>query len=297
MKETSHAIVGFQPVSARPAKEKKSSAPQEMSANPSTPQHRTIPARPDSAFAKNCVPDDMQTNRPSHQDIARWREQLIEQITVRPPVINRNTKSPAILALVGPTGVGKTTTAAKLAAWYTLREGLKVTLASIDCYRIGATDQLRTYARIMRLPCEIVLRKNEFMKALERHSDQDVIIVDTAGKSPYDKRHVPELGDWFAAVATISPHLVISATSKKEDLACIFETYRPLEPAGVMVAKIDETRAYATLCQQLAATPLPVACLCMGQRVPEDFQMASKEFLKTLFHEGLQAASAQAGAA
>lgn len=202
---------------------------------------------------------------------------------------------PTILALVGATGVGKTTTAAKLAAWFSLHGGYKVTLLSMDCYRIGATDQLRTYARIMRIPCELALSKKDLHQAITRHHNRDLIIIDTAGKSPYDKGHIAELRDWFTANNKIEPYLVLSATSKKEDIDTMVKNYGTLSTAGIMLTKLDETRAYAALCQQIVASTLPIACLCTGQRVPEDFLPASKDFLHTLFGQGWAAATAEMG--
>jgi flagellar biosynthesis protein FlhF len=170
---------------------------------------------------------------------------------------------------------------------------MKVALLSMDCYRIGATDQLRTYAKIMRLPCEIALRKRDLQAALLRHQDKDLIIIDTAGKSPYDPNHIRELGEWFSLKSGIEPYLILSATCKKEDLQQILATYEPLRVKGLILSKLDETRAYATLCQLLAGAELPISCLCTGQRVPEDFLLASKEFLQTLFGQGWQAASGE----
>ena len=235
--------------------------------------------------------------KPDPEKVARWRQQLIDRIIVQPPTVIPGKTDPAVIALVGATGVGKTTTAAKLAAWYSLRQGLKVTLISMDCYRIGATEQLRTYAKIMRLPCEVALNRKDLAKAIKRYHEQDLIILDTAGKSPYHKEHVAELANWFDAAQTIHPYVVVSATSKKEDLEQILRAYRPLMPAGIMLTKLDETRAYATLCQSLASSALPVATLSIGQKVPEDFLPASREFLATLFQEGWHAAAAEMGAA
>jgi len=230
--------------------------------------------------------------RPDPKQVAQWRDKIIDQLQITPLSIGIS-KAPTVVALIGPTGVGKTTTAAKIAAWYSIHEGMKVALLSMDCYRIGATDQLRTYAKIMRLPCEIALRKRDLQAALLRHQDKDLIIIDTAGKSPYDPNHIRELGEWFSLKSGIEPYLVLSATCKKEDLQQILTTYEPLRVKGLILSKLDETRAYATLCQLLAGTPLPISCLCTGQRVPEDFLLASREFLQTLFGQGWQAAAGE----
>ena len=230
--------------------------------------------------------------RPDPKQVAKWRDKIIDQLQITPLRIGIS-KAPTVVALIGPTGVGKTTTAAKIAAWYSIHEGMRVALLSMDCYRIGATDQLRTYAKIMRLPCEIALRKKDLQAALIRHQDKDLIIIDTAGKSPYDPNHIRELSEWFSLKNGIEPYLVLSATSKKEDLQQILSTYEPLQVKGLILSKLDETRAYASLCQLLAGAALPISCLCTGQRVPEDFLLASREFLQTLFGQGWQAAAGE----
>lgn len=222
--------------------------------------------------------------KPNPDDVAKWRDMIIEKLKTR-PLSSGVEGTPAIVALVGPTGVGKTTTAAKIAAWFSIHEKKRTALISMDCYRIGGTDQLRTYAKIMRLPCEIAMKKNDLHLALKRHQDKELIIIDTAGKSPYDADHIDELKNWFSPYG-IKPHLVLSATAKKEDLQHVIDTYTELSLSGLVLAKLDETRAYASLCQQLAACGLPVSCLCTGQRVPEDFLLASKDFMRTLFGRG-----------
>lgn len=233
------------------------------------------------------------TAKPDPQEISEWRDKLISQLSITPLPETSTGNGPTIIALVGATGVGKTTTAAKLAAWFSLHHGLSVTLLSMDCYRIGATDQLRTYAKIMRMPCEIVLRKKDMESAITRHANKDVIIIDTAGKSPYDQKHIIELQDWFKHIKDIRPYLVLSATTKKEDLANTVTSYQPLTITGLILSKIDETRTYATLCQQVVSSKLPVASICTGQRVPEDFMIASKPFLAKLFRRGWEAVVAE----
>ncbi len=231
----------------------------------------------------------VKTKRADPNEVRQWRDQIVDKIQIAKQDGDKN-KGPALVALVGTTGVGKTTTAAKMAAWYTLRQGLRVALLSMDCYRIGATDQLRTYAQIMRLPCEIVLRQQDLAKALARLKDKDIVIIDTAGKSPYDEAHIQELREWFGPCPGIEPHLVLSATTKKEDLQAIVAAYGALSAASLILTKLDETRAYAGLCQQVVASSLPVSYLSTGQRVPEDFLVASKDFLDTLFKQGWAAA-------
>ncbi len=225
--------------------------------------------------------------KPSPAEVAKWRDSVIEQIRIN-PLAKADSDKPQVIALVGPTGVGKTTSAAKLAAWFSLRMNQRVVLLSMDCYRIGATDQLRTYARIMRLPCEIVLRKKDLVQAVARHQRSDLIIIDTAGKNPYDLEHIDELQTWFEPHGNIKPYLVVSATTKKSDLTNILKTYSSMDLSGLIISKVDETRTYAALCQQVAVSGLPVSYLACGQRVPEDFRAASKPYLHTLFKKGWQ---------
>jgi len=217
--------------------------------------------------------------------VRQWRDKLISQLQTINPVSD-SASGPVILSLVGPTGVGKTTTAAKLAAQYSLRHGLQVALISMDCYRIGATDQLLAYADIMKLPCEIAVRKTDLGRAVAKHQNCDLIIIDTAGKSPYDKKHIQELDEWFKTVPHLQSHLVVSATAKKEDIRETIRSYAPLKAAGIVLSKLDETRTYATLCQQVATARIPISCLTTGQRVPEDFAMATGPLLKKLFTRG-----------
>ncbi|MEW6595625.1 MAG: AAA family ATPase [Thermodesulfobacteriota bacterium] len=251
--------------------------------------HSDRPPQRRGAGEQPAPPSGQRRSRPRPEDVAQWRDQLIERLRAKPLAV-KSQNGPTVIALVGPTGVGKTTTAAKIAAWFSIHQQCRVALLSMDCYRIGATDQLRTYARIMRLPCEVTLRPQDLAGALRKHRDKDLIIIDTAGKSPFDPHHVRELATWFAAGQSIGIHLVVSATAKKEDLQQIIDAYRPLKVDGLVVTKLDETRAYAVLCQQIAASSLPVNCLCTGQKVPEDFQPASKDFLRTLFCQGWLAA-------
>jgi len=215
-------------------------------------------ARPTIFPAAPLKPPQKRRPKPNPEDVAIWRQRLLEKISFSSFSPTTASGRGAIIALVGATGVGKTTTAAKLAAWYSLRQGHKVCLLSMDCYRIGATDQLRTYARIMRLPCEVVLKKADLGKALSRHADK-IVIIDTAGKSPYDLGHIKELQQWFGAAAEIDPHLVINATTKKEDIQQIIEVYRTLGVGSLILTKLDETRAYASLCHQVVASRVPIS--------------------------------------
>ncbi|MBU0481469.1 MAG: flagellar biosynthesis protein FlhF [Proteobacteria bacterium] len=269
---------------------------------PASSEARVLQARFNELYNKNSTlqkrgplpgPEINRRSRPTRADIDIWRQNLIERLKITPLTCSRS-QVPKVMAMVGSTGSGKTTTAAKLAAWFSIRQGLKVTLLSLDCYRIGATEQLRTYARIMRIPCEIVLREEDLDRALAKHSSQDLVIIDTAGRSPYDHKHLAEMTELFSPRTSIKPYLVVNATAKKEDLRHLAKAYQPMSPAGQIITKLDETRAYATLCQHLAETGMPISGLCTGQRVPEDYLPADLGYLSALFTKGWSAAEKSA---
>jgi len=217
-------------------------------------------------------------------DVSTYRRRVIDAIQLAP--LRPEKHHPMVIALVGPTGVGKTTTCAKIAAWFKINQGLDIALLSCDCYRIGATEQLRTYGRIMGIPCEVVVKPEKMAGAIDRHHHRDLVIIDTTGRSPYDREMIKELGLWLAD-DRIMPLLTMAATAKKEDIEATVGAYGILEPRGVALTKLDETRTYAVMCRYLAASGLPIACMGLGQRVPEDFHPGSREFLRDLFEKGM----------
>ncbi len=223
-------------------------------------------------------------------EVALYRRRVIDAIPLAPLTPERH--KPMVIALVGPTGVGKTTTCAKIAAWFKINHSLDVALMTTDCYRIGATEQLRTYARIMNMGCEVAVRPKRISTALDHQRKRDLVIIDTTGRSPYDRDNISELA-YILDDERIMPILTLAATAKKEDIAATVSAYSLLAPRGVALTKLDETRAYAVMCRYLATAGLPVTCLGTGQRVPEDFHPGSREFLRDLFETGLPPAGGQ----
>ena len=181
-----------------------------------------------------------------------------------------------IWSFIGPTGVGKTTTLAKLATHFSLRLGQKTTLVTIDTYRIGAIDQLRTYARILGLPLAIAAGRGEFREILERNRDQDLVLVDTAGRNPHSQEQLEELKDILTVDARVENHLVLSATTKDLDLAQTVERFSLLPIRSYIFTKLDETEEYASLFNQLLRFKRPLSYLTNGQKVPEDIELATK---------------------
>jgi flagellar biosynthesis protein FlhF len=196
--------------------------------------------------------------------------------------------SPQVAAFIGPTGVGKTTTIAKLCAELSLKHKKRVGIISIDSYRIGAIEQLRTYADIMGLPCLPAFSADDFQHALARMENRDIVLVDTAGQSPLDMDRMRELGRLMAGRTDINNHLVLSATMKREDMLEAARNFSTLSPRSYVFTKVDETRTRGSLIDQVMELCLPVSYITNGQRVPEDIMGATqKRILQLVIGEGV----------
>ena len=154
-----------------------------------------------------------------------------------------------LVALVGPTGVGKTTTIAKLAANFRLKEKLKVGLITVDTYRIAAVEQLRTYADIMDLPMEVVSTPREMRQAVARLADLDLVLMDTAGRSPKDDVRIQELKSMLADAKPDEVHLVLSAVGSAATLAKLVDRFRCVGTTALLLTKLDEATAWETCCR------------------------------------------------
>ena len=184
-----------------------------------------------------------------------------------------------IMAFVGPTGVGKTTTLAKLAARYALYHNKQVGMITIDTYRIGAVEQLRTYADITGMPIEVVMTPKDMPRALERLADRELILVDTAGRNSKNSMQVSELSTFMAALPSAETFLVVSATTKTKDLRQIIENFRKVGFNRLIFTKLDETDSYGALLNIAQTAALPVTFVTTGQNVPDDIEGANAEKL------------------
>lgn len=192
-------------------------------------------------------------------------------------------------ALVGPTGVGKTTTLAKLAARFALTEGRSVGLITVDTYRLAATEQLKAYARLMGLELSVAFNRDELRQALVDNRDKEVILLDTAGRSHNHLLNMNELKMLLREVEGLKKWLVMPATTKDRDLAEACHRFSEVGLAGFVFTKLDETDSYGPLINQVLRFRLPVAYLTAGQRVPEDIEPASTErLLRLVVGDGLQ---------
>jgi len=186
---------------------------------------------------------------------------------------------PLVFVLVGPTGVGKTTTIAKLAAHFALQKRLPIGIITADTFRIGAVSQLRTYSELMQAPLDVAYTPQELSHLVAKHRDKALILVDTPGRSPADRESLAVL-DAFVA-ATERPHLQIAlaAGTPLADARRILDRFAVAPPQGVILTKIDETEQVGPVCALLAERQLPLSYFTNGQRVPEDIAVASNDAL------------------
>ena len=188
-----------------------------------------------------------------------------------------------ILMFVGPTGVGKTTTIAKLAARYAykLSRSYNVGIITLDTYRIGAVEQLMTYAKMMRLPIEAVVDPSSFEDALNALRHNDYILIDTVGSSQHDKEKIEKLSSFLKvnSFAEINVYLVLSAITKYDDLVVIYNNFSILPIDTFIFTKLDETKNYGNMFSLLLDTKKPVSYFSIGQEVPDDLMEANAEYL------------------
>lgn len=211
--------------------------------------------------------------------LRRRIEQLVES---RLPVGGPLQVTPGkrlVAALVGPTGVGKTTTIAKLAAHYRLREKRTVGLITVDTYRIAAIEQLRTYAQIIDLPMEVVSTPREMRDASASLAGVDLLLIDTAGRSPHDELKIQELRALLEAAEVDETHLVLSAATGARTLQTMTERFASVGTNSLILTKLDEASGLGPLYPIIRDAGLPVRYCTTGQNVPDDIEVAEPERL------------------
>jgi flagellar biosynthesis protein FlhF len=193
-----------------------------------------------------------------------------------------------IMMLVGPTGVGKTTTLAKLAARYALlKYRYKVGIITLDTYRIGAVEQLFQYAQMMKLPFEDVIDVSDFKKALQNLSYCDVILIDTVGSSQHDTQKIEKIATFLKSTSQpIDVNLVLSASAKFQDLKEAYEKFSFLNIDTLTITKFDETSGFGNIFSLIYETQKPLSYFSTGQEVPDDIRTASGDFLVECLFEG-----------
>ena len=200
-----------------------------------------------------------------------------------------NDKKQRIMMLVGPTGVGKTTTLAKLAARFAYgnEKRYKTGIITLDTYRIGAVEQLFQYAKMMKLPILDVIEVEDFQNAIKQLNYCDVILIDTTGNSQYDKEKLERLDKFLKhSGAKIDVNLVLSAGSKVEDLMEIYNGFSFLDIDTLIITKFDETKIFGNVFSLIYETNTPVSYFSVGQEVPDDLVEAKSEFLVECVFDG-----------
>ncbi len=177
-----------------------------------------------------------------------------------------------ICAFVGPTGAGKTTTLAKIAAQSVLEAKAKVGLITTDTYRIAAAEQLKTYARIMEIPVEVVSDKTAFRRAVAKLADRDLILVDTPGKSSVEPGYVEKLRDLFHIETPVETNLLLPLTANQDCLAENLERFRPVGYQSIIFTKLDESRSFGVMYNVIDQERKPVSFVTNGQNVPQDIE-------------------------
>lgn len=182
----------------------------------------------------------------------------------------QNHKGQQRIAFVGPTGVGKTTTLAKIAAAKLSQGHQKIALITIDTYRIAAVEQIKVYGEIMNLPVDVVISPEQLEEALIRHHDCDLILIDTAGRSPKDELSIEELRTFLKSEFDIERHLVLSASTREEELIDTITRFQKLQISSTIYTKTDECSQLGSILNVQLQNNTPISCITNGQRVPED---------------------------
>jgi flagellar biosynthesis protein FlhF len=206
---------------------------------------------------------------------------LRRTLTARIPIggaLPRESRHRQVAVLVGPTGVGKTTTIAKLAAIHALDYGRKVALLSLDTYRIGAIQQLRTYAELMNLPLLTATNTDEVADALEQFAGYDLVLIDTIGRGQRDEEHLQEMRQALLPVKGVV-YLTLSATADSATLLDAAQRFSIFEPDAIVLTKLDEAARVGNCVNLALRRAQPFAYFTTGQRVPEDITLADAHAL------------------
>ena len=279
-----------QAVVAAPA----ASAPRTAHSEPETCHYPELRQRLQNAEVSQDLADELLSALP---DLSGWNAQArapMAETALRDVMAGRVRGAGAIqlqagqtrvIALIGPTGVGKTTTIAKLAANYALVEKKRVGLITMDTYRIAAVEQLKTYGQIIDIPIRVAYTPAEIAPALKYFAGYDVVLIDTAGRSQKNLMQVSELKSLIDA-AGCETHLVLAASTKERDLLDQVARFRESRVDRLLFTKLDETTTYGTMFTVAAKTQLPVSYLTTGQKVPEDIEAADEARLVSLVMNG-----------
>jgi len=218
----------------------------------------------------------------AEEDLRSYLGNVLEELGM---VVDNNVFAvgkPRIAAFVGSSGVGKTTTIAKLAVLLSRRNQRNVALITLDNYGIAAREQLKSYAQIIGIPLETPVNIAELKQSIKKFKDKDIIIVDTPGINPQNQTSIQEIAGYFSKLPDLQIHLVLSAITKEKDLFATTAAFKELNINRLLFTKIDESITYGNMINLLIGTNIPLSFLCCGQSVPDDIEPGTTEKLVEL---------------
>ncbi len=223
-----------------------------------------------------CVSDKATEAKEFETSLNQVAGHLAESIPCCGPIkVSENQQR--VVALIGPTGVGKTTTIAKLAAHYRLEQNRRVGLITVDTYRVGGVEQLQSYADLLDVPMSVATSSGDVRNHLDKLADCELVLVDTAGRSPFDEMKIQELRACLQAACADEVHLVLSMASGHRTLTAMIDRFRRVRPTALLMTKLDETPCLGVLLTAITQSRLPVSYLTTGQNVPDDIEIARRE--------------------
>ncbi len=245
----------------------------------------------------NIIIEDIDASMKKEANIDNIISAVYQKIILKlgePEVVNTE-NGKTVVFFLGPTGVGKTTTIAKLASEFKLNRGIQVAMITADTYRIAAVEQLNTYAGILDVPVSVIFSPDELIDAINKYSEYDLILVDTAGRSHRNAEQLSEVKQLITATqeaglgVNIEKYLVLSATTKYKDLINITEAYKDIDNFRLLFTKLDETNAYGNILNIRVHTGAPLSYVTSGQAVPEDISVVNvQEVAKCLISGEVQ---------
>lgn len=206
------------------------------------------------------------------------------ELRCAPPIMHKSGRR-EIVMMVGPTGVGKTTTVAKLASRFRLHEGLRVGLVTIDTYRVGAIEQLQTFADILQIPMEIASNADELRRAIDRMDNVDIVLIDTAGRSPFDSQKMIQLRELVDVARPDHVMLTLSLGSGGATNSKIAKQFSLVSPTSLVITKVDECDGCGGLLTIARDVPCPVRYITTGQDVPDHIEPSHPQRLARLIFD------------
>jgi flagellar biosynthesis protein FlhF len=237
----------------------------------------------DEKFA-NQILSEIEANLQPESPVDNILTSIYQKIVLKlgqPQTIELNENNTKFVFFIGPTGVGKTTTIAKIASGFKMNKNTKIALVTSDTYRIAAVEQLRIYANILGVPLKVIYTPEEMAESKEEFEDYDIVLIDTAGRS---HKNTEQKDDLEALLATIDDsmketYLVLSATTKYKDLVRITETYSSITNYRIIFTKFDETICMGNILNVKMLTDAPLSYAAWGQNVPNDIGRLDAQFI------------------